>query len=545
MLTRRGLGRLFGSAVLTAGLSGSAWAAEARPVSGGSLTFAVESEPTTLNPHLNGQAKARVILRNLFDSLLARDPEGGFSPWLAEAWDSSEDGLVHDFTLRPGVRFHNGEALDAAAVALNFERLRDPAYSASHSAGPVSRLVKAEAVAPLRLRLTLSEPYAPFLGFAAGLEILAPAAFGSAQLKAGGAEVAGSGPFILEAYAKGQEIRLKRNPDYAWAPANAAHQGPAHLERATFRFLGESAVRIGALLSNQVDVVEGVPGDEAARLQDDPAFQYAKALNSGTPYTLFLNAQREPTADLRVRKALLAAVDLDAVLASIYRGQRQRAWGISAPIERDFYDAAIEGAFAFDPAEANRLLDEAGWTTRDAQGYRTKEGRRLAVEVVQSQATVRDQRDVLLLAIQAQARQNAGIFVDLQYVDLGAYAERRKAGDYGSIPNSRTPADDGLDIEYHYLPLDQGGSINYARIDDPQVLGWLREAAATPDLKARAALYARLQDFVVREQAYVLPLYAPEDQVAAGAHVRGLRFRPYHQQPDSLHGVWLETGASR
>ncbi|WP_136682799.1 ABC transporter substrate-binding protein [Falsirhodobacter xinxiangensis] len=539
MPRRRDLLKLFPAAALLA-VGGRAFAA---PAKGGTITFGIESEPTTLNPHLNGQAKARVILRNLYDTLLARDAQGGFVPWLAEGYEVSSDGLVYDFTLRPGIRFHDGVPLDAAALAATFEAVRDVAYAPSLAEGPAAAIAAVEATGPLVLRITLSRPYAPFLGFAAGLEILSPAAYASDQLKAGGPAVAGTGPFILDAYAKGQEIRLRRNPDYQWAPADAAHQGPALLEGATFRFLGESAVRIGALSSGQVDVIEGISGNDVSLFRDVPGFSYARALNTGTPYTLFLNAQHGPTADLAVRKALFAALDIDGVLASVYRGERQRAWGISGPTEADFYDASIERSFAFDPAEANRLLDGAGWTARDADGFRTKDGKRLSIEVVQSQATVRDQRDVLLLALQAQARQNAGILLDLQYVDLGTYSARRKGGDYGSIPNSRTPANDGLDIEYHYLPIDRGGSINYARINDPEVVEWLAAAAATQDTATRKALYAQVQDLAIRQKAYALPLYVPEDQIAAGAHVQGLGFRPYLAQPDSLHSVWLDEGA--
>ncbi|AGT10854.1 ABC transporter substrate-binding protein [Paracoccus aminophilus] len=537
MLTRRQFGSLIALTSLSVSLPQFLAAAPAPQA----ITFAIESEPTTLNPHLNGQAKARVVLRNLYDSLLARDEKGGYLPWLAQSYEASADGLTFDFHLRPGVNFHNGEALDAAALVVNFEHLRDPAYAANLAAGPASHLVKAEAIAPLHLRLTLAKPYAPFLGFAAGVDILAPSAYRSEQLKSGGPEVAGSGPFLIDTIAKGQEIRLRRNPDYAWAPANAEHQGPAYLEAVTFRILPESAVRVGALQSGQVDAIEGISGNDVALFRDDEGFSYISAFNTGTPYTLFLNSQSGPTAEQAVRKALRAAIDIPAVLQSIYRGERQRAWGISSPIEADLYDPAIENAWAFDPAEANRLLDEAGWTERDAAGLRAKNGTPLVIRIVQAQATVRDQRDVLLLALQAQARQNAGIQLELDYVDAGSYAERRKLGDYGSIPNSRTPADDGIDIEYHYLPLDEGGSVNYARVADPQVKAWLTQAAATSDLAARHALYAKVQDFVLREQGYALPIYVPEDQIAARADLTGLRFRPYFQQPDSLHGVRFDS----
>ncbi|WP_184358208.1 ABC transporter substrate-binding protein [Rhizobium sp. BK602] len=510
---------------------------EATPVSGGKLVWGVETDPATLNPQLNGQDKTKLLLRNVYESLLARTKEGGYVSWLATGYKISDDGKTYTFTLRDGVTFSDGEKLDAAAVVTNFTKLKDAAYSGSNSAGPVSRVAEANAVDAHTVVLTLSEVYAPFLDFAASLEILSPKAFASSQLKSGGPEIAGTGPFILERYVKGQDIHFVKNAAYNWPPKTAAHQGPAYLDEITYRFLPESSVRTGALTSGQVDVIEGISGNDAGLFKDNPDYSYQKALNTGTPYSLFLNVTYGPTQDIKVRKALVAAIDVDAVLKSVYRGERTRAWGITSPIDTQFYDKSIEGAYGSDPKLANQLLDEAGWTARDADGFRTKDGKRLTIEVVQAQATVRDQRDVLLQALQAQARQNAGIDLTISYVDAGTYTDRRKTGVFGSIANSNTPTD-AIDIEYHYLPLDKGGSINYSRASAPELLSWLKAASATLDAKERFALYAKLQRFAIVDQAYALPLYEPEDQVAAASYVKGIGFRPFKQLPESAYDIW-------
>lgn len=537
-ITRRGFQATLALTAL-AGIYGRSRSAVAQQVRrGGRLVWGIETEPVTLNPHLNGQAKARLVLRNIFESLLARTENGEYVPWLASGYDVSGDNLIYTFTLREGIRFSDGKVLDAEAVAANFNQIRDPGYSRSLSTGPAARLKEVTVLDTGRIRFTLSEAYAPFLNFAAGLELVSPASFASGELKSGGKEVAGTGPFIIESHVRGQELRLVRNPDYNWAPAHAPQQGPALLDEVVYRFLPEAAVRTGALTSGQVDVIEGISGNDVSLFRDDSAYRYQSALNTGTPYTLFLNVENGPTQDVLVRRALLASVDVEAVIRSVYRGERTRAWGIASPVTGDFHDASIGKSYGFNPAEANRLLDEAGWTARDSAGFRTKDGARLTIEVVQAQATVRDQRDVLLLAAQAQAKQHAGIDLAIVYVDSGTYTERRNKGDFGSIPNSRTPADDGVDIEYHYLPVTAGGSINYSRVSDPKVSDWLRAAAATSDRRERAAIYGRLERYAL-EEALVLPLYVPEDQIASAAHVEGVRFRPFFQQPESAYGVWL------
>ncbi|WCK04986.1 ABC transporter substrate-binding protein [Agrobacterium tumefaciens] len=512
-------------------------AEDAKPVNGGTLTWGVETEPATLNPQLNGQDKTKLLLRNAYESLLARTADGGYVPWLATGHSISEDGKTYTFKLRDDVIFTDGQKFDAQAVITNFEKLKDPAYSSSVSAGPVSRIAELKAVDAHTVSFTLKDIYAPFLDYVASLEILSPAAFSSPQIKSGGPEVAGTGPFILKRYVKGQEIQFEKNPAYNWAPKTAKHQGPAYLDQITYRFLPESSVRTGALTSGQLDVIEGISGNDAALFKDNPDFTYQTALNTGTPYSLFLNVTWGPTQDVKVRKALLASLDIDKILQAVYRGERTRAWGITSPIDPQFYDKSIEKTYGADAGVANRLLDEAGWGQKDAEGFRTKDGKRLTIDVVQAQATVRDQRDVLLQALQAQARQVAGIDLAINYVDAGTYTDRRKTGQFGSIANSNTPTD-AIDIEYHYLPLQKGGTINYSRAEAPELAQWLNAAASTLDQKKRFEVYAKLQRFAIVDQAYAIPLYEPEDQVAAASYVKGITFRPFKQLPENAYDLW-------
>ncbi|HEX8048323.1 ABC transporter substrate-binding protein [Rhizobium sp.] len=542
-VTRRGFIGTVGVVALTAAIGPRAVSAgsKAVPVKGGSLVYGVETEPNTLNPHLNGQAKAKLVLRNVYESLLARTADGGYVPWLASAYEISDDGKTYTFKLRDDITFSDGETFDAAAVVLNFTKLKEPLYSGSISAGYLSYVVEAKASDQHIVVLKLDRVYAPFLDGVASIDILSPRAFASTQIKSGGPEIAGTGPFILDRYVRGQEIHFVRNPDYKWAPASAGHQGPAYLDGVTYRFLSESSVRTGALISGQVDVIEGISGNDAALFKDNSDFTYQSALNPGTPYTLYLNTTYGPTRDVRVRKAVIAATDVGQIVDSVYRRERTRAWGVLTPADKDFYDASIEGSYGFDPKRANQLLDEAGWTARDADGFRTKDGARLAIEIVQAQVTLRDQRDVLLQALQAQVRQSAGIELILNNVDSGTYSERQKSGKYGAIPNSTTNQGNAVTIYFHYLPPAQGGSINYSRTEAPEVLAWLDKAASTLDAKERFATYADLQRFAIVEQAYGLPLYVPEDQIAASTRVRGVGFRPFKQLPENAYDIWLEA----
>jgi len=233
----------------------------------------------------------------------------------------------------------------------------------------------------------------------------------------------------------------------------------------------------------------------------------------------------------------MQGLEIDPLLKSVYRGERTRAWGITSPVD-PLYDKALEGKYGNQPDAANRLLDEAGWSARDSEGFRTKAGQRLRIELIQAQATVRDQRDVLLQAIQAQARQRLGVDLKLNYVDSGTYTEVRASGKFGTIANSNTPTD-GVDIENHYRPIKQGGAINYSRVNDAQINALLDKAAGTLDIAQRRQAYSDLQTRALTELALALPLYEPEDQLATASYVHGYGFRSYKQMPESVYDVWL------
>ncbi|MFC4059228.1 ABC transporter substrate-binding protein [Planomonospora corallina] len=196
---------------------------------GGSLVWAVETEPVTFNPHLWAQNKARLLVFNQFDALLARDAEGGFLPWLATSWEVSDDGLTYTLKLREDVTFHDGEKFDAAAVKANFDQLLTPGYNPSVAAIQLRSFDRAEVVAPYEIELVLKERDGLFLDFLSAPYAgqVSPKSLRSAKdLKAGGPGVVGTGPFILDRYVQGQEVHYRRNPAYRWAPPSTAPTSP-------------------------------------------------------------------------------------------------------------------------------------------------------------------------------------------------------------------------------------------------------------------------------------------------------------------------------
>ncbi|MER7003956.1 ABC transporter substrate-binding protein [Dactylosporangium sp. NPDC000555] len=537
---RRFLAGLAAAGLLLAGCQSAAADPDAgagAPVQGGKLTWGIETEPVTFNPHQYSQAKARLLVWNSFEGLLTHDDKGGFVPWLAKSYSVSADGLTYTFKLRDDVTFHDGEKFDAAVVKANLDQLQVPGYAPSVLASQLRNYKDATVVDATTIDVHLKQPDVLILDFFAapqGAQV-SPKSLKSPDLKAGGPDVVGTGPFILDRYSKGQEVHYKRNPNYKWAPANAGHQGPAYLDEITYRFLKESSVRVGALTSGQVDVVEGVPATEQELVKADPNLAFSRSLNSGTGYIYYFNQTKAPFDDIRVRKAFRDAVDVDALLQGVYRGTATRAWSILSP-SGPFYDASLEKTYGNNPAQANSLLDQAGWSAKDADGFRTRDGKRLSVRIVLSAPYVRDKRDILAQAVQAAVKQSAGIDLQVKIVDPGTATDALAKNEFEVFENSRADTDAGAALS---LILPKGAPINRHGYNSPEVDQLVAQASATADTAKRKEIYLKLQQLTVTDNATLLPLYAPADQIAAQKKVGGLGFEPTAGVPASAYNVWI------
>lgn len=510
------------------------------PRSGGTLTVAYPEDPGCWD-FQNGQGATLVpIQRNLFDGLVHQAADGDIVPWLAESWDISQDGTSYTFRLREDVTFSDGTPLDAAAVKTSFDRLTS-AETASRSYAGNFPYAGAEVLDPHTVRIDLTEPHAPFLQIAAspGGAILSPAA--AAQdvetLCAGGELLVGSGPFVVDEYVPNDHVTLARNPDYAWPPEGSGHEGPAYLDEVTFTFLNEPSVRSGALTGGQVDYAYDIaPADYNALPEGE--YTRLKALNAGSPDLWLLNTSHPPFDDPDVRTALLRGIDIGTIVDTIYQGTDERAWSVLTP-DTPYYDAGLEDSWPYDAELANGLLDDAGWTERDDEGYRVRDGERLSARwLVNGDAA--DTLDTTLAEALQEGAGRLGVEVVLETVDAGTFAERGEANDYEIVKQGTNRA------EAHILgsnlfsswALPENRLHNYARVRDEQVDEWLLAASTTTDDEVRAENYARVQRWVI-DHAVAVPLQVRAWLGATSARVHDVTY-DIVGFPELLYDTWIE-----
>ncbi|MFI0938710.1 ABC transporter substrate-binding protein [Streptomyces sp. NPDC021020] len=499
-----------------------------KPVNGGSLTFAVSSEPSCLDPHISPTDASAVILRGVFDSLVSEDAAGAVHPWLAKSWKISPDGLNYDFTLRDDVLFHDGTTLDAAAVKANFDQITAPATKSAYAASLFGPSYKGTTVTGKdTVRVSFSHPFSPFLQAVSttylGIESPKALKAGSSALCASGTHSVGSGPFVAASRTVGRQIVFHRNAAYKWGPQDGGYNGPAHLDSLTIRFLTDDTTRLGTLTSGQIDAAV-VPVIAATQVRSDPRLRLLSHQSPGAVYSLQLNTTRAPLNDQLVRTALLHALDVDSLVKAIYLGVYQRAWSPLSPSTPNAYDASLKDTWAYDPKQAGTLLDQAGWTGRDKQGYRTKDGKRLTLSWPILAANVtRDQRGALADGMKSQAKA-VGIELKQVVVDSGGYFKAAYSADYDVLDLSWSRGDGDIlrGLYFGGANLEKGGQ-NASRIDDPQVDSWLLAASATTDPAQRKAAYAKVQHWVI-DHAVTIPLYVGTYLLGTSKSVQGVAF---------------------
>ncbi len=512
------------------------------PVAGGTLYWGIETKLQTVNPHRNGQDKAGPILRNAFDSYLYRTESGEYQPWLASSYSLGNDGKQVTLVLRDGVTFSDGAPLNADAVIANFDKVKSTGYLTSSPPG--LRFVDSyEKTADNTVTFNLSQPDSLFLLYLSSQTSspLSPATLEKPQtvLESGGPELAGIGPFTISSFTPNTELTFTKRADYAWAPeAIASGQSAAYLDQVVYRTLAEGATRTGALQQGQVQIASDIQPLDVSVFSDSADFTYERSPVSGTPYAYYLNVSKAPLDDVRVREAFIKGIDLKPILTSIYNNTFDQA---SAPISvrGPFADPTSLDGYATDVDAANKLLDEAGWTGRNADGIRTKDGQTLTIRVISAAPFVRESRDQLAVAIGAALKQSLGIDYQYKVVDLGTSQQSMKDNDFEIFDNSYGGADpaSGLDILYSSDPT--RGFIAYGNYNDPKVDELLDQGRFSTDLAARKTTYNEFQQYVT-SKFYVLPLYQTQDNLATTKKVHGVTIDGASGQPFGAYKIWLE-----
>lgn len=456
------------------------------------------------------------------------DDQGQIGPWLAKSWEVSADGLTYTFHLRDDVHFTDGTPFNAAAVKANLDHMANPKTQSSTAGGYIRQYRNTDVLDDHTAVVHLATPYAAFLEVLAQgfLGIESPTALLRSRDENCESPV-GSGPFKIVRWDRQSQVELVRNPDYNWAPPTAKHQGPAWLERIVWKFIQEPSVRFASLQAGEVDVIETLPPESHEAARRNPDLTVLGALRPGNPTNGTLNITRAPFNDLKVREAFVRSSDVEGALKSVYFSEFPRAGGPLSSATR-FYSPDFEHAQDYDPARAAQLLDEAGWTGRDSEGYRTRDGKRLQVHVVMGNRTPPSEY-TLWEQVQATTRAVGFQLIIDQMSDVQA-TQRQADWDYDiriGYWNTNTP--DVLRIIFgseFIRPAGVGGyHQNTAGFSDTAFDGLIQQALTTQDPEQRKALYYKAQQ-IASSQYLQLTTYPQSSRLGIYKTTQGVRLEP-------------------
>lgn len=493
-------------AVLLAWPAAPPAAAQDAPARGGTVVVAITADPGHLNPAITTSGATHAAAEILYNGLLGRDERGDPVPELAESWQVEQGGGVYRFRLREGVKWHDGTPFTAADVKFTFEEVLLK-FHARTRASVGAALAGIDTPDARTVVFRFKQPYAPLLLQLDATEapIVARHVYQGSdpQTNPANSNPVGTGPFRFVSYRKGAEIRLARNADY-FKP------GLPYPDELVMRIIPDTSVQVLALENGEVDFIWEVPGPHLARFGADQRFRLARTTyypgGSNCIMTMSFNLDRPILQDATVRRAIAHAIDRQPFLDQILFGGGRVA---TAPISSGIHWAHAGGLALprHDRAEAERLLEAAGWT-KEGDGARTArgvagvpDGQRLAIDFLHFPAFAKYGELV------RQQLGAAGIAVTARPLEPAVFAPtvfKERSFDTNVISYCNGPDPEiGVRRMYHSSLIGPAPFTNAAAYRNPTVDDLFDEAARTVDRDRRGALYRQVQEIAAQDLPYL------------------------------------------
>lgn len=317
----------------------------------GTLTVALAADDGSWDPIDTFTLNWGRIGSNLYDALILRDNELNLLPGLATSWELSDDGQRIRFTLREGVTFHNGEPFNAAAVQYSFERLLGEEGAKGPQQANYTAIGSVEIVDEFTVDLVLVQADPVLLTKLSGYgAMIVPPEY----IKENGEEFfnlnpVGTGPFRFVEYRPGINLTLEANPDY-WG-------GAPQLDGLVYRFIPEASTQVSELQSGGIDIATLIPISLISTIEADPNLRVESITGPGVQ-TVRFDITQGITADIEVRKAIIQAIDRDAIIAQIIQGNAQPIASLQSSLSFGYDPDLVP--LPYDPAAATAALQAAG-----------------------------------------------------------------------------------------------------------------------------------------------------------------------------------------
>ena len=461
--------------------------AAAQATRGGLLRVGLDVDADTLDPRLTKNTSGFRLKELVFDGLVAINPDFTPAPDLAEKW-TNPDEKTWVFTLRQGVKFHDGSELTASDVKFTYESVLDQAFNSPFRAFYLS-VDKVDATDKNTVTFTLKAPFAPFLSYM-DLAVVPQAAVQKLGADFGTKPV-GTGPFKVDRWATGDTIELSANDGF--------YGGRPNLDRVRVKVVPDNSGRVVGLESGDLDFVQSpVSPQDVARVQSAAKLKVDRTPAAGYTY-INLNTADPILADKKVRQALSHLVNKQQIIETIYKGIGKPANGPIVPTMWA-YPADVP-SYDYNPDKAKALLEEAGWKA-GADGIRVKDSQKLSL-TVRTHSEDPDRKQ-LIQVLQSEF-QKVGIDATTNTVEFPAFFQDVQDGKYQVGVIGWLNLSDPDRATFRQFTLD--GTANYGKYKNDQVDKLLKDARSTLDQAKAKSMYADAVKQIVDDAPYIFVQY--------------------------------------
>lgn len=493
------------------------------PERGGKLAYGLYSETNGWNPATNQWSPAGLqVTQAIFDTLTAYDENSVVKPYLAESFSSNDDFTVWTFTLRPGVKLHNGKPVTSEVVVRNQRYL-----AASAITGPAykySGVTSIDVVDDLTFTVTLSKPYANYpIAFATQLGVVADPDWLESN---DSLHPIGTGPFVFDSWTINDSLQVNRNNDY-WMKDDQGNQLP-YLDSIDFKVIVDDGARAMALRNGDIDVLQTYSGEQLQEFQESTAdLQIISDSKSESRDTMVqLNTMAAPFTDPNARLALAYATDKEAFSQEVHDGFHEVANGPFAPSSPWF---APSGYPQFDQTRARELVEEV----------KAKNGGRFSFTVAGP-----DDAETRLGAQTLQAQwAEVGIDVTIELLPASANIIKVISGDYQAAMwgqfDSPNPYADGVWWSPDLAVPPPELTLNFARNKDPEIGAALTTGSGTIDPAVQKEQMAIVQQRLGADAPYIWLVHLRISRVANERVVNLTRW----YLPDGSPGLDMRQGS--
>ena len=489
------------------------------------LIYGITSDILILDPHISNSIEAGIIFRQLYDTLIYRDPATGeFLPGLAQSWEQSDDGLIYTFYLRQDVIFHDETPFTSESVAKNIDRIFNADINSQKARLLLGSFSRYEIVDDYTIKFHLFEPYIPFLdGLAQPFIVFAsPESLTSYTNLRYQFHQIGTGPFQLDNYLPGDRIEISRNPRYAWGPSFYGVLDGTEINRVVFKIISDSTTRGSTLINRQVDVIGEMLTSDANILANNSSVQLLPIDIPGQTVQFQFNTKQLYTDQMIIRQALVYATNRIAIIDAVFLNYSPVGW---SPLSQStqFAHTGYINQYGYDTLHALELLQSVGYQDTDGDGFLDLNGERLELTIV---VPPWGQLPEVASLLRSQWR---AIGIDL-IIDpvpgFNSLVARLASGDY----NLASLDAFGYDPSILNSSFMSNASANVARFESEELDSLLVQATQERDSLARRNQYIEIQS-IIMQNALILPIRDYVNINGIRSNILKLRFDAYGWYP--------------